>query len=51
MQKYLPQFDFKTEQGVGDYWEWYNNKVLAHQDKIMVISPEQIPIKLNKGEY
>lgn len=48
LEKMLPQFDFRSEKGVGDYWDWYNNKCLEHEDKFIVISPLQIPIVRNE---
>lgn len=50
LKKYLgDRFDFDSEEGVGEYWDWYYDTCLKHERDIIVISPEQIPIKENKG--
>ena len=50
-QKHFPQFDFSTIKGCLDYWDWYYEKALKHEDRLIVISPHQIPITHNKGDY
>lgn len=46
-----PQFDFDTEEGCGEFWDWYYDTILEHEDKFIIISPDQIPVKKNEGKY
>ena len=50
-QKLFPQFDFQNEESIGRYWDWYYDTMIENQDKIIIISPEQIPIIRNEGKH
>lgn len=50
-KRLFPQFDFDTNEGIGEYWDWYYNKILEHEDKFIIISPDQLPVIKNRGDY
>lgn len=50
-QKLFPQFDFEKREDIYKYWDWYYDIILRHQDRIIIISPDQIPIKKNEGKH
>lgn len=44
----FPEFDFTTEEGVGEYYDWFYDTCFEHADKMTVIHPSQIPIVSNQ---
>ena len=49
-ERLFPQFDFTDGESVGEFWDWYYETILEHEDKFIIISPDQLDIVENKGE-
>ncbi len=50
-KRLFPQFDFDTEEGIGEFWDWYYDTILEHEDKFIIISPDQLPLTKNEGKW
>lgn len=46
----FPLFDFETEEGVGEYWDWYDDQCAKHEDRLIIIHPSQLDIEVNKTD-
>jgi len=47
-QRLFPQFDFEKREDLYRYYDWYYDTILKHEDKFIIINPEQFDTKLNK---
>ena len=45
----FPEFDFKEDDEIRRYWDWYYETALEHEKHLRVIAPEHLPVKLNKS--
>lgn len=47
-ERLFPQFDFNKKEDISKYWDWYYDTLLEHEDKLIVISPEQMEVRKNE---
>lgn len=47
MMRLFPEHDFTTKEGLERFYDWFYDEVFKHEDKVMIISPEQLPIVEN----
>lgn len=48
-QRLFPQFDFEKRDDLYRFYDWYYDTILKHEDKFIIISPDQLEVKKNVG--